>query len=900
MKMRPETHVAWQANTDVLVRHISHPSHSSNRTTMRLPAILCFVLTATALHAQTVTVTITDSVLLSDVQRLGINAGGRSWWGADQIMKNLIDNPGFEAGEFASLVLADNGATSRSMPMAFWDPAWNNEQYGIGWPEGFWNDADYEFLWGAAKGRSGRVHRFYHASGRMEFDFGSDGPIPQRMSVLRLQRDIPGYYGNTSVVDATTVRPGSPGRQALRLTEGGYVYRFYMDSLWRDGDRSAGKLLIIRGEYICRLWVRARTPGDRLRIRFFREGEGVFLDQTLSPATEWGLFEHRFTVPEGADPLREYSDSEYRPILAFTLEAVGAGAEILVDDVELQSTAHRNPTVFTDNFVNRLKELRPGVLRYWAGQPGASLQSQLAEPFARRTNGYSPRERRAANYCYSLHEFLELCREVEAQPWYVLPPTFSTEELQGLVEYLAAPASQQHPYAMQRSTLGQDAPWTELFERIHLEYGNEMWGSGAGDDPFMGSSVNGGERLAAIAADRFAVIRSSTLYDASILRLHIGGQAGYAGRQRQIEQHSDIHDAVALAPYFGILNTWNDDSEIFLPLFASPFWQIDAGPMRESHEYLAGREMSLYEINFHTTHGESPIAVRNDFVAGAAAALALPLHMLVYARDFGARTQCAFSSLGYSFRLANGDMVRLWGMLRDVEATGRKRPTWLGVELANKAMFGDMLETQHEQPQPGWQQIPINGIDTPISVSEIQSFAFRHDKQHAVLLFNLSLHQTHRLRLKLPSAAAPNATMFSITPNSIHDNNEDSTRIVIDSVHIDDFADGKEFELPPHSLHAVIWNTASLGIDDARHSSLSLEVYAHRNGAALLHVGLTGREPASLVIYDVLGRLVATPAENLYDPGRHVIEWNAPSSGSYIAVLRTASAQLTRVINIVQ
>lgn len=96
--------------------------------------------------------------------------------------------------------------------------------------------------------------------------------------------------------------------------------------------------------------------------------------------------------------------------------------------------------------------------------------------------------------------------------------------------------------------------------------------------------------------------------------------------------------------------------------------------MRESRGYVQRPELSIYEINFHTTHGSSPIDVRNDFLTGAAGALALPLHMLVYLRDLAVRTQCAFSSLGYSFRLPSGEMARLWGMLRDVEATGRKRP----------------------------------------------------------------------------------------------------------------------------------------------------------------------------------------------------------------------------------
>jgi hypothetical protein len=865
-----------------------------------LLSAMLLLLSPLVTNAQVVRITVQDSVLLPDVSRLGINAGGRSWWGADQILKNLVDNPGFEAGEFASLVLADNGATGRSMPMAFWDPSWNNEQYGIGWPEGFWDGAEYEFLWGVAKGRSGRIATFRHITGMNVFEFDADGAVPQRMSVLRLQRDIPGFQGNSSIVDATSVRPGSPGTQSLRLSHGGYSFRFYMDSLWRDGDPSAGKLLVINGEYICRLWARGYRNGDRLRIRFFREGEYTFLDEMVTLGTDWQLIERRFTVPVGADPVRTYSSSEYHPILAFILEAENAGAEILVDDVELYSTRHSNPTVFTDNFVNRLKELRPGVLRYWAGQLGAGLESQLAIPFARRSNGYAPRDRRAGDFCYSLHEFLELCAEIDADPWYVIPPSFSTDELLGLVEYLAAPAAEAYPFAMQRAAQGRAVPWTELFGAIHLEYGNEMWGSGAGDDPFMGSSVNGGERLASIAGDRFSIMRTAPFFNASKLNLVIGGQAGFAGRQREIEQHGTAHDAVALAPYFGVLETWNNSSEIFRPLFASPFWQTDAGPMRESRSHLGQREMSIYEINFHTTHGPSPIAIRNDFLAGASGSVALPLHMLLYMRELGVKAQCAFSSLGYSFRLPNGDMARLWGMLRDVEATGRKRPTWLGVELANKAIIGNLLRSSHSTPQPSWRQSPINGIGSETLVDEVQSFAFADDKQYGLILFNLNLDQTHRAQLDLPGAPSGTAMLYSIRPGSIHDNNEDSTTVVIDSTRIVDFADGYELDLPPHSLHALTWTRTGTSIIPTPESVLSLEILYGVLGDVNLKAQLPEGTSGDIDIRDILGRHVARIASGLHGPGPHVLRWKPLASGIFLAVLQTASETRTHTISVVK
>lgn len=866
----------------------------------RLILLAILSLFAGPVFSQT-TIVITDSVLQQEVRRLGINVGARSWWGAAQHVKNLIDNPGFEAGDFASIILVDDGATSPSVPMANWDVAWNNEQYGIGWPEGFWTGAEYEILWGNAKGRRGLVTGHRHAGGRNVFDLDGSGPAPQRMSVMRLHRRIPGLRGSTAIADENELRPGSPGAQSMKLTAGSVNFRQYMDSYWRDGDRSAGKLLVIKGAYYFSIWAKAARNGDQLRVRFHREGEGSFLDEMLPLTTQWQRFERNFVVPEGADPVRVYNDGEYRPILAFELDATGSGAEVWVDDAELRSAEDLNSTVFTDSYIDRLMELQPGVLRFWGAQLGASFESQIAPPHARRTSGWSPQGRTPSDFSYSLHEFLELCAFVGADPWYVMPPTFSPDEITALVEYLAAPANDGHPWAQRRAALGREAPWTEAFERLHIEFGNEMWGSGGGGDPFMGSSVNGGERLGNISHDRFSIMRTTPFFEANKMRLVIGGQAGYAGRQREIQQNSSAHDAVALAPYFGILDTWASDEEIFGPLFAMPFQEVKNGRMRESRGYLdeGGKtDMSIYEINFHTTHGNAPIDIRNDFLTGMGGAIALPLSMLVYQRDLGAIDQCAFSSLGYSFRLENGDYARLWGMLRDVEATGRKRPTWLGLELVNKAIMGSMVPTIQQGENPSWLQSAINGIDAPIEVRELQSFAFAEGGERSIVLFNLSLDTPREVELRLREPSEGSAMLYQLASASMHDNNEDSVMVTIDSTLVQDFPDGYTLTLPPHSLSVLRWTAVPISVrDNARPQALGLDAWVSVTGAVTIHSALPPGENGRLEIRDLLGRRLNAP-DGILDGGRtHQQLWRAPATGVYFITLRTA--QHSRTVKIV-
>ncbi|MBE0644491.1 MAG: hypothetical protein IH600_10470 [Bacteroidetes bacterium] len=864
---------------------------------------IALLLLTGPMFSQTI-VTVTDTVLQTEVHRLGINVGARSQWSAAQHVKNLIDNPGFEAGDFASLVLVDYGATASTVPMANWDVAWNNDQYGVGWPEGFWTGAEYEILWGNAKGRSGHITAHRHESGRQVFDLDGTGPTPERMSVLLLRRRIPGIRGNTSIADEQETRPGSPGRQSMKLAEGGNIFRFYMDSYWRDGDRSAGKMLVIEGGYHFGIWAKAARDGDRLRVRFFREGEGSFLDETVSLTTQWQHIERDFTVPQGADAVRAYSDAEYHPILAFQLEAVGSGADIRVDDLDLHATKDVNPTAFTDSYVDRLHELQPGVLRFWGAELGASLESQIAEPSARRTNGYSPQGRSADSYAYSLHEFLALCAFVGADPWYVMPPTLSPAEITALVEYLAAPADAAHPWAERRAALGQLAPWTQVFPRMHIEYGNEMWGSGAGGDPFMGESVNGGVRLGAIAHDRFTLMRAAPFFDSRVMNLVIGGQAGYAGRQREIQQNSSAHDAVALAPYFGILNAWGSDEEIYGPLFAMPFQEVATGRMRESRGYIdegAATDLSIYEINFHTTSGTASIDTRNDFLTGMGGAIALPLTMLVYQRDLGAIDQCAFSSLGYSFQLQTGQYARLWGMLRDVEATGRKRPTWLGVETVNKVIGGQEYRTVQSGDNPAWISPAVNGIDAPLEVRDVQSFAFADGMKRGLVLFNLSLDQEREVRLRLSDPPSETAMHYALTAASIHDDNEDSVMIVIDSTLVQDFSDWYAITLPPHSVHALQWDAIPIQVEDL-HAPTGFHLTARQSASGSVEIessipaGVEGR----LEVHDILGRRIAEIARALPGGQTHRNHWQPPAAGTYIVMLHAGSEFLSTKVVVVR
>ncbi|MCX5770558.1 MAG: hypothetical protein NTZ09_09845 [Candidatus Hydrogenedentes bacterium] len=751
---------------------------------------------------------VSDETILTGVVPFGLNISAPEPYGANQILNNIIPNPGFEDGVYSMVFHSDEGATGRRIPQAFWDPAWNNDELDVGQPPGFWDGAEYEIVHGPAKGRHGKIERFTIENGKSVFYLDSDGPAPSKWDVIFVRRDRPGI-NSSDTADPTTTRPGSPGKQSLHLRyspDWKPAFAHYADSVWRDSDPSAGKLFLVRGEWRLEFWAKSKAPGQQLLAVFKREGEADFLNKTFDLTAEWKKYEAAFSVLFTADTLKPYAAGAHHPILMFAFYLPQAGADVWVDDLALYRPA-QNPTAFTDALVNRLNEFKPGVLRFWAEQFGDTLDNQLAEPFARRPHGYKPHSRQAWMYTYSLPEFLQLCRVVGAEPWYVIPPTFSPADLADLVAYLAAPPGD-HPYADIRGRLGQPEPWTSVFDRIHLEYGNEMWGAASGGDPFMGASALGGDRLAEIASDRLGIVRAAPYFDPGKFNLIVGGQTFAPATQKALTRCRTA-DCIAFGPYFGLLDAYDTPENIYGPLFASPFFQIAAGPMRQNADILNSNSRkiasAIYEINFHTTDGPAPQDVRNSFVAGAAGAIGLPLSMLMYQRDLGITRQCAFTAAQYSFRAANGHNVRLWGLLRDLEATRRKRPTWLGLELVNGVVRGEEFKTYHEGGSPSWRQRCVNGIEQETEVGCIQSFAFRDGPTVSLVLFNLSLADPHEVQLVPSRAPAKTATHKWIAPARLDLTNEDQENISIEEAQLDNFAPNYPLTLPPHSIHVITW-----------------------------------------------------------------------------------------------
>ena len=770
------------------------------------------VVVAVSADSGTTIIAVDETAKAENVKRLGLNIGDHTQYGAAQYLKNLIPNPGFEAGEYSTIFNIDDAPVftppnTLTINADNWNTDWNEDDIHIGQPVGFWNGASIENPLGDAENRTGTVTNFLHSDNKYTFELDYTGVWPQSGAPVFVTTELPGYQSDIDenhAADTTTTRPGSDGTQSLRLFGNeNYTPSFdlYFDTYGRDNDASAGKLIVVDGEWYFSIWAKAEEADARLNIRCRRIGENIFLDETVELTTEWQLIERTFEVATGRDNINAARNADGTSnALAFELTLTRPDmGDVLVDDVTLERANQTNATVFTDHYVSLLEEMQPGIIRNWGSQLGSSLDNQLSVPFARKTTGYSPRYRVADQFHYSLHEFLELCQLVGAEPWYVIPPTFSSAEIENLTAYLTAPVGS-HPYADVRASLGQSTPWSSVFNTIHLELGNELWAPNDYRDPFWGGTMGDGILAGSIANDRFGIVQADANYDKSKFNLVIGGQVNWPGRQEQIESNSSNHTSIGLAPYFGSVEQYDTAQNMFEPLYELTEQYVTDSVVTNSIANIEnagqGTQASIYEVNLHAVSGDVPLEVRNQFLSGQAGGIALPLMMLKYQSELGIENVLAYRSAQFSKSISDTEYARLFGLMRDLEATGRKRPTWLGLELANRAIGGTQLTTT---------QTDSAHFGRAMSIPYVQSYAYNNGGTYSMILFNLDVSGSQSVQLDLGQEASYAAVRHELSADSPYAHNEDAENVTITSNVIQNFTNGFTLELPPHSMTVLEW-----------------------------------------------------------------------------------------------
>jgi len=775
------------------------------------PLALALLVSAPFARADLTTIELTDKVLVKDTSRFGINLGGDAYYSGAALVKDRA-RENFEGTSYRQCHFGPGSA-----------PGGASTWFGV--KGGDWATlvvgAKYTVLSGPSKWTTGTLkgvttRPFLHQGKSKPFTFfefdkpteplGTNGGV--MIEAVRLRdgclRDRDGYWTSphTEIVIGD-VPPGSFGCAALKLKgSAGTAHHRFATHYQRYGQTN--------GTWRARFWAKACSGEPTLRVvpdRRWGRPAGV------QPPGEWKKYEETVVV----DKVPEPTGPRDNPHLTFVLEATGG--DVLIDDIEFWLEGETNPTAFRDDCVAMLRTFNPGPVRNLQ-MGGSTVANTIASPL--RSHAYNsqvtakigPYQRQRRDP-YGLHQMYALCEHIGAEPWYCLPGTITREEMKQFMEYLAAPAGV--GWGRKRAEMGHPKPWTEVFRRIHVEFGNEAWNNAT---PYKCGGFNGPDYW----HDLIATGKSSPHYRSNVV-FHAAGQAAYVGRNAGIMQNSPNADRFSVAPYIiqslsktdaRLLNT---DEKLFRWAFA---WAIrrsrhEEGAMFQNYGLAKkhGIELSIYEVNHHITHGDGPLEPRNRLTTSLGGGLNVCNNMLTMLKEHHLRTQALFSLVQHSYNARGIGAVRLWGtalcMRKDHE---RYRPTFLACAAANKVLGGDLVETKHTGADPTFAATgPFRrgaAHETMKDLPVLWSYGFAEGKRRGLILVSLDTADPHPVAVTFKGKVAGGAARsWLLTADSIaaHNEFENATpQVNLVEKPLADFAAGKKLTVPPHSLLALAWN----------------------------------------------------------------------------------------------
>ena len=765
----------------------------------------------TALADAVTTIRVTDEVLVGDTMRLGINLGGDAYYsGAALVKKRECAN--FEGTMYRTCHF---GPGSDAEGVSTWFT-----------PREPWRElivgGKYTILSGPSKWSHGTVRdigtrQYLHQGKRKPFDhFLLDRrlTVPQenpRIGIM-IERDrtrdgqlrsLDGYWcSKQNEIAIGDVAGDSFGCAALKLVGSSEKAHYRFATHYQRYGQTNGTW---------RIQFKAKTVGGapELAIRPDRNwGRSV----TVRPSRQWKMYEeviHVDSVPEPTGP-------KDNPHLTFVFEATGG--DVLIDDVVIWMTGDENPTVFRDDVVDMLKRYQPGVLRKLQ-MGGSTIENTIRPPL--ESFAYSsqpgcktgPYESHSTDP-YGLHEMYVLCEYVGCDPWYCLPGTITLDEMKAFMEYIGAPADT--GLGKLRAQLGHPQPWTEVFDRIHVEFGNEAWNNAG---PYQCGGYNGPDYW----NDLIATGKQSRYYTPGVV-FHAAGQASYCGRNEGIMRDCPNADCFGVAPYIiqgfskdEVARYYNTPDKLFRWAFA---WAIRRstspdGAMYQNAELAkaAGMELSIYEVNHHITHGDGPIEPRNQLVTSIGGGLNVANNMLLMLKKHHLRTQCLFSLIQHGYNAHGVGEVRLWGTALCMrKGHERYRPTFLACATANRVIGGDLVATQHEGANPTFSAQGVfssKRVETLERIPVLWSYAFRDGDRRGLVLFNLDTSRSQPVSVEFDGTVKSNhAQSWGLAADHITDNNEfeeTSPKVIVRERVILDFESGHRLSLPPHSMTALKW-----------------------------------------------------------------------------------------------
>ena len=477
-------------------------------------------------------------------------------------------------------------------------------------------------------------------------------------------------------------------------------------------------------------------------------------------------------------------------------------------------------TIWIDNFrvydpnqpdfqydTNRLETLRTanaGALRINSGNGNEQTGSTLDDwtnPEILGVRQYNPHY--GAQYAdadLKLPTILPVCEEVGANPWLMVGLHHSEEEWHGLIDYLAGPGT--NIYDAKRVAQGRTEPWSDAFDRIYLEVGNETW------NPQFEWRMQG-TNYGQLAEYFFNLIRTNANYTAisDKLVLVIGGQMDGAQQYHfgaSAITNAPSADMLGIAPYIAGWESELDvaDFQEYL-LFSASRLLYQGAIHRQTQIDLAqaGHDYDLVTYEFGPGYplptGEMLVHHEMETYGKSLAGGVGTLDTILGLQRLGVQSGNYFHFFGGTSYASHGDPG--FGF--------HPSPAFQALQLANEfALDPRVPVTSHSNPtriMPGEDEYPDQEVDL------IDVHAYQRNGGYTVIVLSRELSNSVPVTLRLPFDQSSGVTLHALAGNP-QANNTNALNVTVQSQPVAFSGATFQFDMPAGSVHVYEFQNTSL------------------------------------------------------------------------------------------
>ena len=863
---------------------------------MKLFLSAIFVVLASFAQAQTITPN-ESSIVLQSPKKVGINLNGPTYYQGGEIYKNLLwRNPGFEPDLYRDKFVAFTAGTTTTFTSPNnYDPVIAN----------FWTGATFRLYRGLAHQVvcSGIVSGNTVAANNLGpvYTFASPcSSAVQEGDVILLRQAVPctaestweaqggGWWGGVSSGGKLLSECVAPydGSQSLRMdaTAAGSTAGVtgYIDTNPSDVG------IVLNGQYTVSGFYKTvgsptLTVGARRLVTSATGNPLNCSSQIFSASGTWKAF----TLVCPASETNQVSAGS----IAVSLTA--QNGTVLLDDISFQKTSGVDPantTVFRDELIATLKAHCAGAslsnvpceLRDWAGMNAEEIDNTIKPMFKRSPSfagaDYDVAPNGGGALSVGFEEFLQLCKMIDAEPYYTLPETTGPEDAGKWIEYINGASTT--PYGALRAANGQSASWLTVFPTIHLPMGNENWNEGRTGQG-LGYRPNAPDLYYDYSVDAAAVwnaMRKNASWPAggTGIDLVLGFQDG--------NPNYGVTEAMARAnPNSGELAPYTQfnvgDVSPLTALWNPLFYEVVANTTNPATSFFqqgnaikAHGKLNVYEFDNGTNFGSPGLtqSVLDSFTDAAGYGTATALQALQHL-TFGIVDQNFFSLDQFAFQIPGGNWVHNWGAVVDMGgATNALRPQELGMRMVNAAIIGPMYDCSVAKPTTSNLLANHNGQDangTPATNNIPQEYAycFKNGNQRSMVVINTDITNSHAISFAGAQAPSGQVVMTRYAPGSISATNESTannpTQFAPQNVAINaplTLTIPSADTLPPYSITRYDWTSGGTTAPHSTSTALNVRTYTPVAGSTTLTASVSPATASGSITFQDSGSAIGS------------------------------------------